>query len=77
MRHDYVPRMINLEQSDYQLVRRVANELGLGDKGFSAALRMIIREWQEFQFQDPAHMTAEDIQRVLIDLGLIDEPLPF
>ena len=77
MRHDYVPRMINLEQSDYQLVRRVANERGLGDKGFSAALRMIIREWREFQLQDPAHMTPEDIQRVLIDLGLIDEPLPF
>ena len=55
MRHDFVPRMINLEQSDYQLVRRVANERGLGNKGFSAALRMIIREWQEFQPQDPAH----------------------
>ena len=33
MRHEYVPRMINLEQSDYQVVRRVANDRGLGDKG--------------------------------------------
>ena len=77
MRHEYVPRMINLEPSDYQVVRRVADQRGFGEKGFSAALRMIIREWQEFQLQDPAHMTVEDIQRVLIDLGLIEQPLPF
>jgi hypothetical protein len=68
--------MINLEQSDYQVVRRVADVRGLGEKGFSAALRMIIREWQEFQLQDPAHMTAEDIHKVLLDLGLIEQSLP-
>ncbi len=45
MQRDYVPRMINLERSDYQIVKRMAEERGLGDKGFSAALRMIIREW--------------------------------
>ena len=44
MRHEYVPRMINLEPSDYQVVRRVADEGGLGEKGFSVALRMIIRQ---------------------------------
>ena len=44
MQRDYVPRMINLERSDYQIVKRTAEERGLGDKGFSAALRMIIRE---------------------------------
>ena len=76
MRHEYVPRMINLEQSDYQVVRRVADQRGLGEKGVSAALRMIIREWQEFQLQDPAHMTAEDIHKVLLDLGLIEQSLP-
>jgi hypothetical protein len=63
MRHDYVPRMIKFEQSDYQLVRRVANERGLGDKGFSAAQRMIIREWQEFQLQDRTHMTTREFQQ--------------
>ena len=47
MQRDYVPRMINLERSDYQIVKRMAEERGLGVKGFSAALRMIIREWQE------------------------------
>ena len=52
MPHQYVPRMINLEQRDYQIVRKVADQRGLGEKGFSAALRMIIREWQEFQLQD-------------------------
>ena len=76
MQRDYVPRMINLERSDYQIVRQMAEERGLGEKGFSAALRMIIREWQEFQLQDPSHMTAEDIHKVLIDLGLIEQSLP-
>jgi hypothetical protein len=36
MRHDYIPRMINLERSDYQIVKRMANERGLGEKGLSA-----------------------------------------
>ena len=27
--------------------------------------RMIIREWLDFQLQDPSHMTAEDIHKVL------------
>ena len=74
MQRDYVPRMINLERSDYQIVKRMAEKRGLGDKGFSAALRMIIREWQEFQLQDSIHMTTEEFHRVLVDLGLIDEP---
>lgn len=41
----YIQRLVNLELPDFQLVRRVAIERGLGGKGFSAALRMIIREW--------------------------------
>ena len=45
MPHQYALRMINLEQSDYNIVSRLAEERGLGDKGFSVALRMIIREW--------------------------------
>ena len=42
----YIQRLVNLEQSDYQVVRRLAQEKGFGGKGFSAALRLIIREWQ-------------------------------
>ena len=76
MPHQYVPRMINLEQSDYNTVRRLAEERGLGEKGFSGALRMIIREWAELQLQDPSHMTAEDIHKVLLELGLIELSLP-
>ena len=44
MQRDYVPRMINLERSDYQIVKRMAEERGLGDKGFSAASHLIIEE---------------------------------
>jgi hypothetical protein len=43
MRREYVSRMINLEQSDYQVVRRVADERGLGEKSFSSAdLRILL-----------------------------------
>jgi len=41
----YIRRMVNLEKGDYWIIKRVAQEKGLGSKGFSAALRMIIREW--------------------------------
>jgi hypothetical protein len=44
MQREYVPHMINLEHSDYPIVKHMAEKRGLGDKGFSAALRMIIRE---------------------------------
>jgi hypothetical protein len=42
---DYIHRMVSLEKLDYRTVRQVADERGLGGKGFSAALRIIIREW--------------------------------
>ena len=45
----YIPRMVNLEPRDYRIVRRVAQARGLGGKGFSAALRIIIREWEAYQ----------------------------
>ena len=74
MQRDYVPRMINLERSDYQIVKRMAEKRGLGDKGFSAALRMIIREWQDYQLQDPTLMSTEDFRQYLVDLGVMDQP---
>ncbi len=45
----------------------MADQRGLGEKGFSAALRMIIRAWQEYQLQDlaRAHMTTGEIRNVL------------
>ena len=42
---EYIPRIVNLTLQDYRTVRLLAKEKGLGSKGFSAALRMIIREW--------------------------------
>jgi hypothetical protein len=43
---EYMRRIVNLERCDYELVMQVAKQRGLGKRGFSAALRMIIREWQ-------------------------------
>ncbi|MFC2053743.1 hypothetical protein ACFLV7_05515 [Chloroflexota bacterium] len=42
----YIPQIVNLEVNDVRLIRLVAEEQKLGEKGFSAALRLIIREWQ-------------------------------
>ena len=72
MQRDYVPRMINLERSDYQIVKRFAETRGLGDKGFSAALRMIIREWREYQLMDPALTSNEEFFNYLVEQGIID-----
>jgi hypothetical protein len=44
MQRDYVPRMINLERSDYQIVKRMAEKRGLGDKGFSVTSHMLSEE---------------------------------
>ena len=45
----YIPRMVNLEPMDYRIIRKVMLEKGLSKKGFSAAIRMIIREWSAIQ----------------------------
>ena len=55
MHRDYVPRMINLERTDYKIVKRMAEERGLGDKGFSAALRKFICESKYFRIPDSIH----------------------
>ena len=36
-------RNVSLEKEDYEIVHRVAEKNGFGAKGFSAALRFIIR----------------------------------
>ena len=46
----YIQRVVNLEPSDYRTVKQLAQEKGLGGKGFSAALRMIIREWRLMRY---------------------------
>jgi hypothetical protein len=42
---DYIHRMVSLEKLDYRIVRQTVGERVLGGKGFSAALRIIIRKW--------------------------------
>ena len=47
MARKYINRVVNLEPADYFTVKKLALEKGFGGKGFSAALRFIIREWAE------------------------------
>ena len=46
MSTEYLQRIVNLERRDYDAIKKVAREKGLGGKSFSAALRLIIREWE-------------------------------
>ena len=48
MSTEYLQRIVNLERRDYDTIKKVAREKGLGGKGFSAALRLIIHEWEAF-----------------------------
>jgi len=43
----YIPRKVNFEPKDYVIVQLYAGSRGLGAKGYSAAIRMIIREWAQ------------------------------
>lgn len=45
----YVQRMINFELSDYRAVKDLAVEYGLGSRSFSAAVRVIVREWLRYR----------------------------
>ena len=58
MQTPYIQRMVNLEPLDYRIVRRLAERKGLGKRGFSAALRLIVREWDYFT-RDRADSTAD------------------
>ena len=72
MQRDYVPRMINLERSDYQIVKRMAEKRGLGDKGFSAALRMIIREWQDYNNKIIRRFLLVELRVLLLRLNPVN-----
>ncbi len=50
-KRSFIRRMVNLEVRDYKAIWEFAREKGLGGKGFSAALRMIVREWQFYRQQ--------------------------
>ena len=55
MKKRYLARIVNLTSDDYITVRRFADDKGLGSRGFSAALRMIIREWDAYTASQPPH----------------------
>jgi hypothetical protein len=48
-RKNWIARRINLEDDDYWTVKRTALERGLGPRGFSAAARLIIRDWKAYR----------------------------
>ena len=42
----YIRLPFILEHSDFYIICKCAHEKGLGDKNYSAALRLILREWK-------------------------------
>ena len=52
-----IRRSVALEEEDIQQISLLASRKGLGSRGFSAALRMIIREWVGFNENDRVHIT--------------------
>jgi hypothetical protein len=51
MAETVVRQNVAFEPQDYDAVVALAQEKGLGSRGFSAAVRMIIREWQTEQMR--------------------------
>jgi hypothetical protein len=45
----WVPCRVNLDLNTYTIVKLAARDRGLGERGFSKALRQIVLEWDEFQ----------------------------
>lgn len=44
-----IRKSVAFEQVDIESVNEQAQRKGLGSRGFSAALRMIVREWNELK----------------------------
>ena len=49
MASKYIQRIFNLEPRDYKIIIRTAKDKGFGPKGHSAALRFILRDWEELK----------------------------
>jgi hypothetical protein len=47
-----IHRLVTLDEQDWWTVQRAAREKGLGCRGYSSALRLIIREWDYYQDPD-------------------------
>ncbi len=58
-----IKRLVSLEPQDIQAVLEYAQRLGLSDeKGFSPALRIIIREWERMKEQPVPCLEGEEGQ---------------
>ena len=42
-----IKRLVSFLGDDFEIVKAEQNKRGLGKKGFSQALRIIVREWKE------------------------------
>jgi hypothetical protein len=52
-----------LEKVDRKIVQKFADKKGLGKRGFSAALRMIIREWDDYDRANSKPSTDRSMER--------------
>lgn len=51
--NEYMTKNVVLEPVDYNIIDIEREKRGLGRKGFSAALRIIVREWKELTAPTP------------------------
>lgn len=56
-----VKKSVALEDLDIEIVENFAEQKGLGSRGFSAALRMILRDW--LRTQNASVQRADDVIR--------------
>lgn len=59
-----VRRSVDLEREDIERIKELAQCKGLGARGFSAALRMIIREWVELKNGNNLFEQHNEMERV-------------
>lgn len=52
-----IRRNVAFEEVDMEIVQDVQHKRGLGKRGFSAALRMIIRAWAGKDDEERVHIT--------------------
>lgn len=57
---DYLTKNVVLEPIDYNIIDIEREKRGLGRKGFSAALRLIVREWKELTTSPPGNGNTPD-----------------
>ncbi len=62
---EFIRRIINFGFTDWAIVQQAAKEKGLGDKGYSAIIRLIIREWAKEHLPSAPGYTPEPPTRTM------------